>query len=217
MAVREVRFFRLSQDLKFEELGFEPVPTTTLWNGPFGLGSVQEWGDGVPGLPVLMRDMPGNQTALGDQADGDLGRDPYPEGQMDGMVVLDYGGGSTDRHTDGWRTTGSGDIVAHDNGLSGPRSQNTAIVSDFVALHIARGRPLGDSMVEHLRSLDYDHIRARQLSVDGSQSDPAVDLTMDRLGELRDRGRVTGESWTGGFKDSRYNDVDRPTFPDQGG
>jgi hypothetical protein len=174
---REIAVSRLD-----EALGFDLVPTTTEWTGPDGIGSMQEFED---------------------NATNGLAPDAYTDAERERMAVLDYVSGNTDRHWGNYLTGADGRLVAIDHGLSLPESDADPIRSDFVCDQL--NRPLSDDLVNQMRAVDErrftDTLRASGLS------ESAIDGARGRLAEVRIRGAITGEAWSGRIVDAGWGVV----------
>lgn len=211
LAARDVSAFRLD-----EALGFGRIPPTGLLKGPFGEGSNMQWVFSRPSHPLLASRRIGREGFLtreptakhGDsitskaevarlmrQDELDAAYRRYPRVQREQMAVLDYIMGNTDRHLGNFRTDRHGGIVAIDNSLSFPETPDSrfGIRSDFVKQfqHVE----LSADVLESVRSLDPEHLRAAWR--DAGLSDTAVDGALARWREICENGAITGEAWPG--------------------
>jgi hypothetical protein len=155
-------------------LGFDLVPTTTMWNGERGTGSLQEYVE--------------NSTA-----GGRLNTFSPPE--RDRMAALDYIIGNSDRHPGNYLTGPDGRLVAIDHGASFPDSDRGGIRSSFVMQ--AMNRPLSAEVLAKIRAVDPAEM-GRTLRASGL-SRQAVKGAVRRLEEIQEHGKITGDAWAGRF------------------
>ncbi|MBC6458962.1 hypothetical protein [Actinomadura sp. HBU206391] len=185
LAYREVAAYRLS-----ELLGWDLVPTTTLWSGPKGIGSLQDFVD---------------------KTDGSFLPHSYTRLDQDRMAAFDYIIGNTDRHRGNYLTVLDGRIKAVDHGLSFPEDSQGYIRSNFLAEYMERPpheRQLSPEVIADIKAIDIAELR-RMLRGSGL-SPGAVDGALDRLNELRSRGEITGEAWRGAILDVNFETVRKP-------
>ncbi|GAB3768365.1 hypothetical protein [Microlunatus parietis] len=169
---REVATSRLD-----EALGFNLVPTTTEWNGPKGMGSLQKWDEEAsPGRSVYWYEIPDREK----------------------MAVLDYVSGNSDRHEGNYLTTEARRPVAIDHGCSFPEGSSTAIRSNFVTERI--GKQLSPEVFNHVTSVDCNELRT-SLEASGL-SEPAVAGALARLEEIQSNGMINGSAWLGKIVDA---------------
>ncbi|MGV9779173.1 hypothetical protein [Streptosporangium sp. NPDC003464] len=166
MPRREAESYRFS-----ERLGWDLVPPTTTWDGPYGHGSVQLWVENARGG----------------------GRWAFPEIQRERAAVFDYVTGSLDRHTENYLTDAAGDLRLIDNALSHPRSHTRAMRSPFVVAY--RDEPLSPGVLADLRALDLEE-EARALRESGF-GHREIKGRLRRLQELREEGMITSSAWRG--------------------
>lgn len=190
LAAREQAAFRVDEALRFGR-----IPPTAVTNGAYGPGSNQLWVYSTVSYPKAAQlSLPRHERPSAAPKLRKLNA-RYPRTQREQMAVLDYVIGNTDRHLNNYRTGPEGDIVAIDHGLTFPESPDPryGIRSDFVAEfhHV----PLGDEVMRHVRAVDVEQLRIGLL--DSGLSEKAVRGALDRLGEIRDNGMITGEKWPG--------------------
>ncbi|MGW1740940.1 hypothetical protein ACWCPQ_19275 [Nocardia sp. NPDC001965] len=174
MNAREIAAFRVS-----ELLGFGRVPTTVRTGGDdivgpdgerSGPGMIQEFIESTRNRPV----------------------EAYPLAQQHQVAVLDYIIGAMDRHPGNWRTVDRGeylDIVAIDHGRSFPENPdalNVELDSDF--LHVHKGEPLETGVLDAVRAVEIDRLRAAL--EDAGLSRGAVDGAVTRLEKIRELGHI---------------------------
>jgi hypothetical protein len=190
MAAREV-----AASVVDRHLGLGLTPSTTMWNGPDGPGSLQR---------MAMPNSPSNDPA------------DYTTSEQQRMAVFDYVIGNSDRHTGNYLTGENGGIVPIDHGLAFPLDENSfdrgqirGIRSDFVAneygLYLDRGLVL-----------DLERVDSDQLGDDLSRlglEDAAVDGAISRLDEIRESGGITGAAWPGRITEVWAKYVIRETNP----
>ncbi len=171
--VRELAAYRLDR-----MLGFGLVPTTVARAfEPEGVGALQEWVEGGPGLryPELYR---------------------YPDLDRQRLAVLDYLIANSDRTAENLVTRPGGRPVAIDHGDAFPsQAREGRITSDFVAEMLLWRRSLAAEVWEAVRALDPSEVY-RMLRVTGLGHEVA-EGALARLREVRERGRIVGEAWPG--------------------
>lgn len=123
--------------------------------------------------------------------------DAYAPGDIDRMAVLDYVCGNTDRHEDNYRSFDDGRPAAIDNGYSFPMTDEVAIRSPFVVERL--DQPISANVLDGVRAADLGDV-ADRLAEAGVEGD-AIQGCIDRLREIQEAGRITGEAWKGGFRD----------------
>ncbi|MEU1721498.1 hypothetical protein [Nonomuraea sp. NPDC005692] len=166
MPRREAESYRFS-----ERLGWDLVPPTTTWDGPYGHGSVQLW----------------VENARGGRMRG------VPEIQRERAAVFDYVIGSLDRHSENYLTDEAGGLRLIDNALSHPRSHTRAMRSPFLVAY--RDEPLSPGVVADLRALDLEE-ETRLLRESGF-GHREIRGRLRRLQELREHGMITSSAWRG--------------------
>lgn len=186
LARREVAAFQVDR-----MFGFGLVPTTRLWKGPRGVGSLQEYVESAPhGRPA----------------------GEYQPPEQDRMAALDYIIGNTDRHRKNYLTAPGGRLVAIDHGYSFSEESSTDwIQSDFVLE--ALDRPLSPEVLARIRSVDPAEFGRTLRGSDLSQD--AIDGALARLEEVRRHGMITGEAWKGRIFDSE-GVLQRQALPQSG-
>jgi hypothetical protein len=164
-------------------LGFDLVPTTSEGSfdtaGAHGPGSLQAW---VPG-------------------EGSKPPEAYSPADQQRMAVLDYVTANSDRHGHNYLSGLDGRPVAIDNGETFPATNESGIVSGFVAAWM--DRPLSAEVLGPVSTVDpaafHDMLLARGI---GEQ---AADGAMARLAEIQDHGMITGAAFGG--------DIHNPGMP----
>jgi uncharacterized protein YukE len=174
---REVAAYRLDHNL-----GFDLVPPTSRWYGPEGPGSMQHWLDNAaPPGPVGQYDVLDQQR----------------------MAVLDYIAGNTDRHWENYLTGPDGRPVAIDNGMSFPTHGSDPIRSDFIAAHY--NQPLHQDILDQLSRVNPAQLEQDLLGIRLDRQ--SVDGVLQRLQEIQQNGRITGQAWPGNLVDAHWGHV----------
>jgi hypothetical protein len=106
--------------------------------------------------------------------------------ERDEMAALDYGIANSDRKAEDYIGK------AIDNGSSIPESGAGTIKSIFVTQ--ALNRPLDARVIAGIRATDLDQV-AKMLHVSGLSK--GTDGVLARVGEMQERGMITGEAWPG--------------------
>ncbi|MGH3715431.1 MAG: hypothetical protein ACRDT4_18495 [Micromonosporaceae bacterium] len=165
LADREVAASRLD-----EMLGFHVVPTTTYWDGPYGVGSLQRYVEHTQPL---------------DPAE----YDPIDQQKM---AVLDQILMNNDRFVDNYLTGPDGRPVAIDHGLIlSNNNRDGAASSDFVQdwVEWEGNRPLSEEVMEQVRSVDPRGLQ-RMLEAAGLDAQ-TVDAAVRRLRQVQDTGMIS--------------------------
>lgn len=185
LARREVAAYRLDQ-----LLGFNRVPPTALIDGPYGMGSVQQWVRSTDGTEIVS----------------------YSKLQRQQMAVLDYVMANTDRHWDNYRTGPNGEVVAIDHGLAFPESPDpkAGIRSDFVKSF--QGDTLDDDVLRAVDAVDPKELRAAL--EDLQLSEKSIKGALARLEEIRTNRGITGEEWPDIRRWTKHGPLRSPVAPE---
>ncbi|WP_288047865.1 alpha/beta hydrolase [Nocardia sp.] len=184
MAPREVAVYRLDR-----LLDFGLVPTTTLWRGDLGVGSLMSFAAQVA---------PGRQVGEYSRADRAM------------MAVLDYISGASDRHSRNYFTDpDTGRVVPFDHGETFPVDRHSftedaanfpadaTVVDRFgfrsVFVADALNRALPREVLAKVRALD--PVRLETMLTELGLERRAIDAALGRLGEIQAQGRITGRAW----------------------
>ncbi|WP_280271643.1 GNAT family N-acetyltransferase [Nocardia wallacei] len=192
LAAREVATYRFD-----EAAGFGRVPPTGIADSPFGPASNQLMVAAGPShLARVLEHHPGWRTLSRDEK-VKLVEDTlrYPRLHLEQMAVIDYVIGNTDRHFRNYLTGIDGGVVAIDHSFTFPESPDSrfGILSDFVTAFRSVG--LSAEILKSIRAIDTDMLRAAWL--DAGLRDKAIHGALERLQEIRKRGKITGEAWPG--------------------
>ncbi|MBU3064927.1 hypothetical protein KO481_25775 [Nocardia sp. NEAU-G5] len=114
------------------------------------------------------------------------------------MAVHDYVIGIGVRSRDTYATSSEGRPVVIDNPGAFPRRgasglAHPTIYSDFVMLQL--DKPLPADLLAKVRAIDLPTLRSRMLQSGLGRDE--IDAMFDRLHEIREHGRITGEAWHG--------------------
>ncbi|WP_037070395.1 LysM peptidoglycan-binding domain-containing protein, partial [Pseudonocardia acaciae] len=165
-----------------DELGWELIPTTTAWHGPLGYGTAQRW---------LANAGPARRTL-----------DWYLPRDRRRAAAVDYALAMRDRHLGNYLSEGTewGKVKLWliDQGealpdLSWRDSEDVDIDSPFVSEQLAAPSLNEDGVLDDLRRLDLARLGARWRAIGVGERQIAEAL--DRLREMRELGRITGDTW----------------------
>lgn len=166
---REIAASRLAEVLGWDDL----VPTVTPWEGPKGAGSISEW--------------------VKDSRDGHENVADYALGERQRAAIFDYIVANTDRHGGNHIIAPDGQLKLIDHGNAFPADNTRPIKSEFVLenLNVA----LSDGVLSGLRAINLQYVADRLRSAGLSEKE--IGGALSRLLEVRDQGKITGETWGG--------------------